>query len=177
MTLSGGRCQEASLYNSLYSVRSETKHDRIYKVETLSYSLEDGLINITGSQVPLTDDGKFEILQDWPNLKGSIKGNILLYWRRTNVNRHSSTEDCYSYESYYRPGQYPQSQFQATNGATTVVVWLAACYNSELTLTYANIRDERAQDLMQLYYDVNKDWNYQSWTTTPPACTRTTSVL
>ena len=75
MTLSGGRCQEASLYNSLYSVRSETKHDRIYKVETLSYSLEDGLINITGSQVPLTDDGKFEILQDWPNLKGSIKGN------------------------------------------------------------------------------------------------------
>ena len=60
----------------------------------------------------------------------------------------------------YRPGQYPQSQFQATNGATTVVQYGSQCYNSELTLTYANIRDERAQDLMQLYYDVNKDWNY-----------------
>ena len=75
MTLKDGRCQEASLYNSLYSVRSEAKHDRVYKVETLSYSLEDGLISITGSQTPLTDDGKFEVLQDWPNLTSSIKGN------------------------------------------------------------------------------------------------------
>ena len=75
MTIRNGQCQEASLYNSLYSVRSDVKHDRIYKVETLSYSLEDGLISITGSQVPLTDDGKFEILQDWPDLTGSIEGN------------------------------------------------------------------------------------------------------
>lgn len=60
----------------------------------------------------------------------------------------------------YRPGRYPQSQFQATNGATTVVQYGDQCYNSELTLTYANIRDENAQELMDLYYEVNGEWNY-----------------
>ena len=60
----------------------------------------------------------------------------------------------------YTPGKYPQSQFQATNGATTVVQYGDQCYNSELQLTYANIRDDRAQELMDLYHEVNGNWNY-----------------
>ena len=69
----------------------------------------------------------------------------------------------------YKPGKYPQSQFQATNGATTVVQYGSQCYNSELTLTYANIRDERAQQLMRLYDNVNKDWNYLIIDNNPPS--------
>lgn len=69
----------------------------------------------------------------------------------------------------YKPGKYPKSVFQATNGATTVVQYGSQCYNSELTLTYANIRDERAQQLMRLYDDVNKDWNYLIIDNNPPA--------
>jgi len=60
----------------------------------------------------------------------------------------------------YKPGRYPQSQFNATNGATTVVQYGSQCYNSELQLTYANIRDNRAMELLDLYYDVNGKWDY-----------------
>ena len=60
----------------------------------------------------------------------------------------------------YKPGKYPQSQFQATNGATTVVQYGSQCYNSELQMTFANIRDERAAELMDLYYEVNGKWDY-----------------
>jgi hypothetical protein len=60
----------------------------------------------------------------------------------------------------YKPGKYPQSQFQATNGATTVVQYGSQCYNSELSMTFANIRDERAAELMDLYYEVNGKWDY-----------------
>ena len=75
MTIEGGRCLDTGLHNSLYSVRSETRHDRVYKVETLSYSLQDGLINITGSHTPLDGAGRLEILQDWPVLNRRIQGN------------------------------------------------------------------------------------------------------
>ena len=75
----------------------------------------------------------------------------------------------------YKPGKYPQSQFQATNGATTVVQYGSQCYNSELTLTYANIRDERAQQLMRLYDNVNKDWNYLIIDNNPPSLEDNTS--
>ena len=34
----------------------ESENTRVYKVETLSYS-EDGLVSVSGSFVPLTDDG------------------------------------------------------------------------------------------------------------------------
>lgn len=60
----------------------------------------------------------------------------------------------------YKPGVYPQARFQATNGATTVVQYGSQCYNSELQLTYANIRDDRARELMELYYAVNGSWDY-----------------
>ena len=44
----------------------------------------------------------------------------------------------------YRPGVYPQTQFQSINGATTVVRFGSQCYNSELTLQFSNIEDSWA---------------------------------
>ena len=67
----------------------------------------------------------------------------------------------------YKAGTYPQSQFQATNGATTVVQYGSQCYNSELQMTFANIRDERAQELMEMYYEVNGKWDYLTLDSAP----------
>ena len=63
LTVSNGEAVGASLRGTVFSIKNSTTEDRVYKVETLQYS-EDGLVEISGSFVPLRDNGKFRVL-DW----------------------------------------------------------------------------------------------------------------
>lgn len=60
----------------------------------------------------------------------------------------------------YSPGEFPQTFFRAQNGATTVVRFSNVRSNSELRLTFANITDSQAAEIMDNYVNVNSDWDY-----------------
>lgn len=51
----------------------------------------------------------------------------------------------------YSPGAYPQTVFQAANGATTVVRFGNRRVDAELQLGFDNIDDARAVELLALY--------------------------
>lgn len=63
INVNNGRTTDATLWNSVFTVKRINRSDRVYKVESLSYG-EEGLIEIAGSHVPLTDTGSLAIL-DW----------------------------------------------------------------------------------------------------------------
>lgn len=60
----------------------------------------------------------------------------------------------------YSPGTFPQTEFQALNGATTVVRYGNRRSNSELRLGFQNISDANAAALLTLYEQttVADDW-------------------
>ena len=58
-----GKTTQTAFFGTLWAKVVESENTRVYKVETLSYS-EDGLVSVSGSFVPLTDQGTFAIL-DW----------------------------------------------------------------------------------------------------------------
>lgn len=58
----------------------------------------------------------------------------------------------------YSPGTYPQTRFQAQNGATTVVRFTNRRSNSELSLTFANIPDDQAAQIISTYESTNSGW-------------------
>ena len=47
----------------IFTVKNTTTEDRIYKVESLTYA-EDGLVELTGSHVPLTSTGALAIMDN-----------------------------------------------------------------------------------------------------------------
>ena len=53
----------ASPRGIIYTLRNSTTEDRIYKVESLTYA-EDGLVELTGSHVPLTTGGALAIMDN-----------------------------------------------------------------------------------------------------------------
>ena len=63
LTVSNGQAVGSTLRGTVFSIKNSTTEDRVYKVETLQYA-EDGLVEISGSFVPLRSDGKFQVL-DW----------------------------------------------------------------------------------------------------------------
>jgi len=60
----------------------------------------------------------------------------------------------------YKPGVYPQTQFESINGSTTVVRFGSQCYNSELTLQFTNIEDSWADQIIQKFEQANGNWDY-----------------
>ena len=62
LTVVDGRTDKAELFNSVFTIKKQNRSDRVYKVESLTYS-EDGLIKIAGSHTPLTDIGSLAILE------------------------------------------------------------------------------------------------------------------
>ena len=62
LNISQGKTTQTAFFGTLYKV-VESENTRVYKVETLSYS-EEGLVSVSGSFVPLTDEGTLAIL-DW----------------------------------------------------------------------------------------------------------------
>jgi len=60
----------------------------------------------------------------------------------------------------YNPGKYPQAEFMALNGATTVLRYGSRRYDAELELGFQNITDANAAALLSLYERtmVADDW-------------------
>ena len=65
LTAVNGRTSQAGLFGTVFTLNNTTTVNRVYKVETLSYS-EDSLVEIAASHVPLTSSGSLAIL-DWDN--------------------------------------------------------------------------------------------------------------
>ena len=59
----------------------------------------------------------------------------------------------------YDPGTYPQTEFQAQNGAKTVVRYGNRRVNSKLQLVFENIPDADAVSILEHYENVNSEWN------------------
>lgn len=63
----------------------------------------------------------------------------------------------------YSPGEFPQTKFQAQNGAVTVVRFGNRRVNSSLELSFDNISDAQAADILDHYVSVNDDWDYATF--------------
>lgn len=64
----------------------------------------------------------------------------------------------------YTAGAYPQTEFQAQNGAVSVVRFGSRRVNSELTLGFQNITDDQAVLILQNYEQVNRVWDNVTFT-------------
>jgi len=64
----------------------------------------------------------------------------------------------------YNAGEYPQTEFQAQNGAMSVVRFGSRRVNSELTLGFQNITDDQAVEILQNYEQVNRVWDNVTFT-------------
>ena len=61
LTVTNGKTTQAALWNVVFSVVKSGTYKRCYKAESLTYS-EDGLVEVSASQTPLTADGRLLIL-------------------------------------------------------------------------------------------------------------------
>ena len=60
----------------------------------------------------------------------------------------------------YTPGNYPQVEFVAQNGAKTVLRYGNKKVDAKLTLGFTNISDSEANEILDLYESVNSDYDY-----------------
>jgi len=74
----------------------------------------------------------------------------------------------------YSPGVFPEQQFQSQNGAVVRVRYGNQRYSSSLSLTFANITDEKAKLILENYVEVMEDDNYVGFTDSDVAATNTT---
>ena len=63
----------------------------------------------------------------------------------------------------YSPGEYPQTLFKAQNGASVAVRFGNRAVESRLSLSFQNITDEQARQILGNYYDTNGSWDYVSF--------------
>ena len=63
LSVKDGTTAQTELWGTVFAVRSNVTTNRVYKVESLTYG-EDGLIELAGSHVPLTEEGTIAYL-DW----------------------------------------------------------------------------------------------------------------
>ena len=66
----------------------------------------------------------------------------------------------------YSPGNFPQTEFRAQNGALTVVRFGNRRVDSELSLEFQNITDANAALILANYEAVNSTWDYVTFSTT-----------
>ena len=60
----------------------------------------------------------------------------------------------------YTPGNYPQVEFRAQNGAKTVLRYGDKKVDARLTLGFTNIPDSQANEILEKYEEVNSAYNY-----------------
>ena len=60
----------------------------------------------------------------------------------------------------YSPGTYPQTTFEAQNGAKSVIRYGNKRVNAQLSLSFNNITDNEAFNILENYQEVNSDWDY-----------------
>ena len=58
----------------------------------------------------------------------------------------------------YTPGSYPQTEFQAQNGAVSIVRFGNRRVDARLNLTFSNITDAEATAILRNYELVNGNW-------------------
>lgn len=75
---------------------------------------------------------------------------------RSSVNFPALTPSSRSFS----PGEYPQTVFEAQNGAKTIIRYGNRQVNAKLTLSFTNITDIEAYSIVENYKNVNKDWDY-----------------
>jgi len=76
----------------------------------------------------------------------------------------------------YEPGVFPETQFQAQNGAVVRVRYGNQRTGSRLSLTFANITDYNASRILENYAEVMRGDNYAEFTASNVAATNTTGV-
>ena len=79
----------------------------------------------------------------------------------------------------YSPGEFPQSVFEAQNGAKTVLRYGNKRVNASLSLSFKNITDNQAAQILANYENINSDWDYLNFNGTDvlKGITPTTSTL
>ena len=60
----------------------------------------------------------------------------------------------------YSPGEFPQSVFEAQNGAKTVLRYGNKRVNASLSLSFKNVTDNQAAEILANYESINSDWDY-----------------
>ena len=60
----------------------------------------------------------------------------------------------------YTPGKYPQTEFVAQNGAKTVLRYGNKKVDAKLNLGFTNITDSQADEILNLYDEVNSDYDF-----------------
>lgn len=65
----------------------------------------------------------------------------------------------------YSPGNFPQTEFRAQNGALTVVRFGSRRVDSELDLEFQNITDADAALILANYEAVNRAWDSVTFST------------
>lgn len=64
----------------------------------------------------------------------------------------------------YTPGTYPQSVFESQNGTQTVVRFGNKRIDSKLELSFNNITNAQAAEIIANYEQVNSVWDYVTFT-------------
>tara|TARA_B100000927_G_scaffold156205_1_gene125810 strand:- start:9994 stop:10416 length:423 start_codon:yes stop_codon:yes gene_type:complete len=60
----------------------------------------------------------------------------------------------------YTPGSYPQTEFISQNGAKSVIRYGNKKTDAKLSLGFTNITDFQANQILDLYDAVNRDYDY-----------------
>ena len=60
----------------------------------------------------------------------------------------------------FTPGRYPQTEFVAQNGAKSVIRYGNKKTDAKLTLSFTNITDSQANEILNTYDNVNSDYDY-----------------
>ena len=63
IVVSDGKVSDSTFFNTVFTIVVASEQKRVYKLEALTYG-EDGLVEISGSHMPLTNTGSLKIL-DW----------------------------------------------------------------------------------------------------------------
>ena len=69
----------------------------------------------------------------------------------------------------FDPGRFPQTVFQAQNGATTVMRYSNKRVDARLTLSFQNITNDKVEEILDNYISVNDDWDYVNFPPNHPA--------
>ena len=60
----------------------------------------------------------------------------------------------------FTAGEYPQTVFEAQNGAKSIIRYGNKSVNAKLTLSFTNVSDSVAVGILGNYNNVNSDWDY-----------------
>ena len=60
----------------------------------------------------------------------------------------------------YKPGVYPSTSFQSLDGTKTHIRYGNKRVDATLQLSFSNISDQQAAEILDHYEEVNSDWDY-----------------